>query len=123
LAAPPDCSILSADEVRSYPAVEMFEERAAFALGGYQISNTDAPCVAKICPRLDGSPWQSSWPPGNCRGSACKGSPTHLTIVSQSSRMGDAQLFRATKRYGPPSTGATGFCHLKPGGAELLVGF
>jgi DNA-binding winged helix-turn-helix (wHTH) protein len=113
LAAPPECSVLSADEVRGYPAVEMFEERAAFALGGYQISDTDAPCVAEICRGWMVSPWQSSWPPGGCRGSACKGSPTHLTIVSQSSRMGDAQLFRATKRYGPPSTGATGFCHPK----------
>ena len=54
LAAPPDCSILSADEVWGYPAVEMFEERAAFVLGGYQISDTDAPCVAEICRRLDG---------------------------------------------------------------------
>jgi len=32
----------------------MFEERAAFALGGYQISDTDAPYVAEICRRLDG---------------------------------------------------------------------
>ena len=32
----------------------MFEERAAFALGGYQISDADAPYVAEICRRLDG---------------------------------------------------------------------
>ena len=32
----------------------MFEERAAFALGGYQLSDTDAPCVAEICRRVDG---------------------------------------------------------------------
>ena len=32
----------------------MFEERAAFSLGGYQISDTDAPYVAEICRRLDG---------------------------------------------------------------------
>src|ERR1700751_2634034 len=32
----------------------MFEERAASALGGYQISDADAPYVAEICRRLDG---------------------------------------------------------------------
>jgi predicted ATPase len=54
LDAPPESSALSAEEVRRYPAVEMFEERAAFALGGYQISDADAPYVAEICRRLDG---------------------------------------------------------------------
>lgn len=54
LDAPPESSTLSADEVRSYPAVELFEERAAFALGGYEINDTDAPYVAEICRRLDG---------------------------------------------------------------------
>jgi predicted ATPase/DNA-binding winged helix-turn-helix (wHTH) protein len=54
LDAPPESSALSAEEVRRYPAAEMFEERAAFALGGYQITDTDAPYVAEICRRLDG---------------------------------------------------------------------
>jgi predicted ATPase/DNA-binding winged helix-turn-helix (wHTH) protein len=54
LHAPPESSALSAEEVRRYPAAEMFEERAAFALGGYQITDTDAPYVAEICRRLDG---------------------------------------------------------------------
>jgi predicted ATPase/DNA-binding winged helix-turn-helix (wHTH) protein len=54
LDAPPESSALSAEEVRRYPAAEMFEERAAFALGGYQISDADAPYVAEICRRLDG---------------------------------------------------------------------
>jgi predicted ATPase/DNA-binding winged helix-turn-helix (wHTH) protein len=54
LEAPPESSTMSAEEVRGYPAVELFEERAAFALGGYQISDTDAPYVAEICRRLDG---------------------------------------------------------------------
>jgi len=54
LDAPPESSTLSVAEVRGYPAVELFEERAAFALGGYQIDDTDAPYVAEICRRLDG---------------------------------------------------------------------
>src|SRR5271156_5660159 len=62
LDAPPESSTLSAGEgggfvageVRSFAAVKLFEERAAFALGGYQITDTDAPYVAEICRRLDG---------------------------------------------------------------------
>jgi predicted ATPase len=54
LDAPPASPTLSAEEARRYPAVEMFEERAAFSLGGYQISDADAPYVAEICRRLDG---------------------------------------------------------------------
>ena len=54
LDAPPVTSTLSAEAARGYSAVEMFEERAAFALGGYQVSDTDAPHVAEICRRLDG---------------------------------------------------------------------
>jgi predicted ATPase/DNA-binding winged helix-turn-helix (wHTH) protein len=51
---PESSSSLSTEELRRYPAVELFEERAAFALGGYQVSDTDAPFVAEICRRLDG---------------------------------------------------------------------
>jgi predicted ATPase/DNA-binding winged helix-turn-helix (wHTH) protein len=54
LDAPPKSSDRSAEEVRSYPAVELFEERAACALGGYRVNDTDAPFVAEICRRLDG---------------------------------------------------------------------
>jgi len=54
LDAPPESCILSAQEARAYPAVEMFEDRAACALGGYQISDADAPYIADICRRLDG---------------------------------------------------------------------
>jgi predicted ATPase/DNA-binding winged helix-turn-helix (wHTH) protein len=54
LDAPSESSALSAEEARVYPAVEMFEERAASILGGYQVSDADAPYVAEICRRLDG---------------------------------------------------------------------
>ena len=54
LNAPPESCALSAEDVRAYPAAEIFEERAASILGGYQISDADAPFVAQICRRLDG---------------------------------------------------------------------
>ena len=54
LEAPPISTTLSAQEARGYPAVEMFEDRAAFALGGYRLDDADAPYVADICRRLDG---------------------------------------------------------------------
>ena len=54
LDVPPESSILSAQEARAYPAVEMFEDRAACALGGYQISDADTPYIVEICRRLDG---------------------------------------------------------------------
>ena len=54
LNAPPEFSSLSVEELRAYPAVELFEERAACALGGYQISSTDVLYVAEICRRLEG---------------------------------------------------------------------
>ena len=54
LEAPPISSTLSAQEARGYSAVAMFEDRAACALGGYQLDDADAPYVADICRRLDG---------------------------------------------------------------------
>jgi predicted ATPase len=54
LQCPPVLSTLSAREARGYSAVEMFEDRAAHALGGYRLDDFDAPYVAHICRRLDG---------------------------------------------------------------------
>jgi len=54
LDTPPVSPTLTAEAARSYSAIELFEERAAFALGGYQVSDADAPYVAEICRRLDG---------------------------------------------------------------------
>ena len=54
LETPPNQPILTAQEARAYPAVEMFEDRAAYALGGYRLDDADTPYVADICRRLDG---------------------------------------------------------------------
>ncbi len=54
LESPPISAALSAREARGYSAVAMFEDRAALALGGYELNDSEAPYVAGICRRLDG---------------------------------------------------------------------
>ncbi len=54
LGAPPDLRTITAEGARGYSAVEMFEDRAALAFGGYRLDDADAPFVADICRRLDG---------------------------------------------------------------------
>jgi predicted ATPase/DNA-binding winged helix-turn-helix (wHTH) protein len=51
---PPSDTVQSSREVIRYAAVELFVERARACLGGYEISDEDAPYVSKICARLDG---------------------------------------------------------------------
>jgi predicted ATPase/DNA-binding winged helix-turn-helix (wHTH) protein len=54
LACPPDVKHLSASEALSYPAVELFVERAAAARLEYQLGDLEASVVGEICRRLDG---------------------------------------------------------------------
>ncbi|MFD2265070.1 ATP-binding protein [Lacibacterium aquatile] len=54
LDVPPEQEDMSADQARRYSAVELFIERASAGLGGYNLSDADAPLVAEICRRLDG---------------------------------------------------------------------
>jgi predicted ATPase/DNA-binding winged helix-turn-helix (wHTH) protein len=54
LEAPPDLRTITAEGARGYSAVEMFEDRATLAFGGYRLDDADAPFVADICRRLDG---------------------------------------------------------------------
>ncbi|HEX2554298.1 MAG TPA: winged helix-turn-helix domain-containing protein [Microvirga sp.] len=54
LAAPAERAPLTAAEARSFPAVRLFVDRAADSLGGYVLSDADAPLVCEICRRLDG---------------------------------------------------------------------
>ena len=50
-AASPD---LTAAKALTFPAVQLFVERAAAVLNGFDLSDADAPVVAEICGRLDG---------------------------------------------------------------------
>ena len=56
LATPPVSSEISAQAALAFPAVELFVERAAAALGSFSLDNADAPVVAQICQKLDGIP-------------------------------------------------------------------
>jgi predicted ATPase/DNA-binding winged helix-turn-helix (wHTH) protein len=54
LGLPPASAALTAAEAMRFPAVQLFVERAAASLGGFALSDADAPVVAEICRRLDG---------------------------------------------------------------------
>ncbi len=54
LAVPPAADRLTAAEALAFPAVQLFVERAAASVDGYELSDADAPLVAEICRRLDG---------------------------------------------------------------------
>ena len=54
LAVPDDSATLTAVEAVSYPAVQLFVERATANLNSFELTDTDAAMVADICRRLDG---------------------------------------------------------------------
>jgi len=54
LATPPASSSLNAKESLTYPAIQLFVERATDRLESFKLSDGDAPMVAEICRRLDG---------------------------------------------------------------------
>jgi predicted ATPase/DNA-binding winged helix-turn-helix (wHTH) protein len=51
---PPASSDLTANEVLTYPAVQLFFERVASNDDRFELNDNDAPLVADICRRLDG---------------------------------------------------------------------
>ncbi|CAB3807495.1 ATP-binding protein [Pararobbsia alpina] len=54
LESPPDEEGLTAAKALTYPATQLFVERAAAADNGFELSDADAPIVAEICRKLDG---------------------------------------------------------------------
>jgi predicted ATPase/DNA-binding winged helix-turn-helix (wHTH) protein len=54
LGLPPDSARLAAGAALAFPAVQLFVERAAASLDGFELSDADAPIVASICRNLDG---------------------------------------------------------------------
>ena len=66
LASPPASPRVNATEALSFPAVQLFVERAASTLGEFELSNADAPLVAEICRKLDGIPLATYVPCSCC---------------------------------------------------------
>lgn len=54
LKTPPPSAEISAADAITFPAVELFVERATGVLGEFVLNDEDAPVVAEICRRLDG---------------------------------------------------------------------
>jgi predicted ATPase len=54
LGLPPDSATLTASTALTFPAVQLFVERAGASLDGFELSDADAPIVANICRSLDG---------------------------------------------------------------------
>jgi predicted ATPase/DNA-binding winged helix-turn-helix (wHTH) protein len=54
LACPPDDAELTAAAVRTFPATQLFMERALAGGARFDISDAEAPIVASICRKLDG---------------------------------------------------------------------
>ncbi|MBW9118057.1 winged helix-turn-helix domain-containing protein [Rhizobium cauense] len=54
LETPPDVSELTAASALTFPAVELFVERAAASRGKFELNDANASIVAEICRRLDG---------------------------------------------------------------------
>jgi predicted ATPase len=54
LAFPAEYQEVTASEAATYPAIQLFVERAAASSGSFKLDDTNAPLVAEICARLDG---------------------------------------------------------------------
>jgi predicted ATPase/DNA-binding winged helix-turn-helix (wHTH) protein len=54
LAFPPDDAELTAAQALTFPAVQLFVERAAAYGSGFELDDVEAPIVGKVCRRLDG---------------------------------------------------------------------
>lgn len=54
LAVPSSGEDIGAAEAGRYPAVELFVERTAASVGGFLLTDADAPVIVEICRKLDG---------------------------------------------------------------------
>jgi predicted ATPase/DNA-binding winged helix-turn-helix (wHTH) protein len=54
LGTPSSSDELNAEEAMSFPAIQLFVDRATDRLDSFKLRNADAPIVAEICRRLDG---------------------------------------------------------------------
>jgi len=56
LEVPPETARMASTQALTYPAVQLFVERAMQTSDGFELSDADAPVVCSLCRRLDGMP-------------------------------------------------------------------
>lgn len=56
LGVPPNPSRITASDALSFPSIQLFVERAAAMLEGFELEEAEAPAVAEICRKLGGLP-------------------------------------------------------------------
>jgi predicted ATPase len=94
LETPPLSTGLTAAAALAFPAVQLFVERAAASLGGFELSDQDAPFAADICRRLDGIPLVIELAAARIDALGVRGLAAHLR--------GALQLLTAGRRPGRP---------------------
>jgi len=103
---PPTCQRsegLTAADALTYPAIQLFLERASSGGEGYELSDADAPAVAGLCRRLDGIALAAA----RVDASEYTALRRSWLIAFACSAAAARRLCRVTKRSTPPSTGAT----------------
>ena len=94
LTCPPPSAQLTAAEVLAFPAVQLFVERAAASLGGFELSDADAPLVVDICSTLDGIPLAIEFAAARVDG---------FGVAGLASRLDDClRLLTSGRRTAPP---------------------
>ena len=56
LECPPAQVVLSLSDLLTFPAIQLFIERASASLDGFELTSSNAPLVSEICRKLDGVP-------------------------------------------------------------------
>jgi predicted ATPase len=78
LEAPSASAGLTAAEALTFPGVQLFVDRAAACVDGFELSDGDAPVVGDICRRLDGVPLAIELAAGRVDALGVRGLATHL---------------------------------------------
>jgi predicted ATPase len=78
LESPSPSAGLTAAEALRFPAVQLFVQRAAAILGGFELGDRDAPVVAAICRRPDGIPLAIELAAARMDAFGVRGLATHL---------------------------------------------
>jgi predicted ATPase len=98
LGLPPETARLTAAEALTFPAIQLFVERAAASLDGFELSDADAPTVADICRRLDGIALAIELAASRIDALLVRDLAARLEIVGESGA--------GLRHHGPTSTGA-----------------